>query len=186
LDSETDRFLQSCETEKPLTVWGRLNFAGAWLLSVSVEFKSWNSSGPGPRSIARLHWYTFKLSILSAILRPKTRLIKPSLDPHLNSPPRADLPKNRQNHFSSLCPTIHLINKFLIFLVWVRVAYPSSCLSWFSSPTSHYYFLASLFGVGYPIMLAVILPVVWVDFDILTARSNLRWFLTCHRVMLPE
>ena len=37
LDSETDRFLQSCETEKPLTVWGRLNFAGAWLLSVSVE-----------------------------------------------------------------------------------------------------------------------------------------------------
>lgn len=40
LDSETNRFLQSCETEKPLTVWGRLNFAGAWLLSVSVEFKS--------------------------------------------------------------------------------------------------------------------------------------------------
>ncbi|MBD0394602.1 MAG: FAD-dependent oxidoreductase, partial [Microcoleus sp. C1-bin4] len=40
LDSETDRFLQSCETEKPLTVWGRLNFAGAWLLSVSVELKS--------------------------------------------------------------------------------------------------------------------------------------------------
>ena len=40
LDSETDRFLDSCETEKPLTVWGRLNFAGAWLLSVSVELKS--------------------------------------------------------------------------------------------------------------------------------------------------
>lgn len=40
LDSETDRFFQSCETEKPLTVWGRLNFAGAWLLSVSVELKS--------------------------------------------------------------------------------------------------------------------------------------------------
>jgi hypothetical protein len=40
LDSETDRFLQSCETEKPLTVWGRLNLAGAWLLSVSVELKS--------------------------------------------------------------------------------------------------------------------------------------------------
>ena len=40
LDSETDRFLHSCETEKPLTVWGRLNFAGAWLLSVSVELKS--------------------------------------------------------------------------------------------------------------------------------------------------
>ncbi|MEG4963292.1 MULTISPECIES: FAD-dependent oxidoreductase [unclassified Microcoleus] len=39
LDSETDRFLQKCETEKPLTVWGRLNFAGAWLLSVSVELK---------------------------------------------------------------------------------------------------------------------------------------------------
>jgi hypothetical protein len=95
--------------------------------------------------------YTFKLSILLAILRPKTGLIKPSLDPHLNSPPRAELPKNRQNHFSSLCPTVHLINKFLIFLVWVRVGYPSSCLSRFSSPTSHYYFLASLFGVGYPI-----------------------------------
>jgi len=40
LDSETDRFLHSCETGKPLTVWGRLNFAGAWLLSVSVELKS--------------------------------------------------------------------------------------------------------------------------------------------------
>jgi len=40
LDWETDRFLQSCETEQPLTVWGRLNFAGAWLLSVSVELKS--------------------------------------------------------------------------------------------------------------------------------------------------
>jgi hypothetical protein len=40
LDSETDRFLHSCETEQPLTVWGRLNFAGAWLLSVSVELKS--------------------------------------------------------------------------------------------------------------------------------------------------
>ncbi|MEG4575839.1 FAD-dependent oxidoreductase [Microcoleus sp. N3A4] len=39
LDSETDRFLQKCETEKPLTVWGRLNFAGAWLLSVAVELK---------------------------------------------------------------------------------------------------------------------------------------------------
>jgi len=94
---------------------------------------------------------TFKLSILSAILRPKTGLIKPSLDHPLNSPPRADIPKNRQNHFPSVCPTVHLINKFLIFLVWVRLGYPSSCLSWFSSPTSHYYFLASLFGVGYPI-----------------------------------
>lgn len=40
LDSETDRFLQSCETEKPLAVWGRLNFAGAWLLAVSVELKT--------------------------------------------------------------------------------------------------------------------------------------------------
>ncbi|MCZ0900240.1 FAD-dependent oxidoreductase, partial [Microcoleus sp. HI-ES] len=39
LDSETDRFLQNCETEKPLTVWGRLNSAGAWLLSESVELK---------------------------------------------------------------------------------------------------------------------------------------------------
>ncbi|MEG4277398.1 FAD-dependent oxidoreductase [Microcoleus sp. MON1_C1] len=39
LDSETDRFLQSCETEKPLTVWGRLNSAGAWLLAESVELK---------------------------------------------------------------------------------------------------------------------------------------------------
>ncbi|MEG3990765.1 FAD-dependent oxidoreductase [Microcoleus sp. S28C3] len=39
LDSETDRFLHSCETGKPLTVWGRLNYAGAWLLSVSVELK---------------------------------------------------------------------------------------------------------------------------------------------------
>ncbi len=36
LDSETDRFLQTCETEKPLTVWGRLNFSGVWLLAVSV------------------------------------------------------------------------------------------------------------------------------------------------------
>ncbi|MEG3898724.1 MULTISPECIES: FAD-dependent oxidoreductase [unclassified Microcoleus] len=39
LDWETDRFLQSCETEKPLTVWGRLNFAGAWLLAGSVKLK---------------------------------------------------------------------------------------------------------------------------------------------------
>ena len=39
LDSETDRFLQNCETEKPLTVWGRLNFAGTWLLAESVELK---------------------------------------------------------------------------------------------------------------------------------------------------
>jgi hypothetical protein len=39
LDSETDRFLQNCETEKPLTVWGRLNSAGAWLLAESVELK---------------------------------------------------------------------------------------------------------------------------------------------------
>ena len=31
LDSETDRFLESYETEKLLTVRGRLNFAGAWL-----------------------------------------------------------------------------------------------------------------------------------------------------------
>ncbi|MEG4443705.1 FAD-dependent oxidoreductase [Microcoleus sp. AT9_B5] len=36
LDSETDRFLQNCETEKPLTVWGRLNSAGAWLLAGAV------------------------------------------------------------------------------------------------------------------------------------------------------
>jgi hypothetical protein len=38
LDSETDRFLQTCETEKPLTVWGRLNEAGAWLRLESVAF----------------------------------------------------------------------------------------------------------------------------------------------------
>ncbi|MEG3858496.1 FAD-dependent oxidoreductase [Microcoleus sp. herbarium12] len=36
LDSETDKFLDCCETEKPLTVWGRLNFAGAWLLTGAV------------------------------------------------------------------------------------------------------------------------------------------------------
>ncbi|MEG5139806.1 MULTISPECIES: FAD-dependent oxidoreductase [unclassified Microcoleus] len=36
LDWETDRFLESCETEKPLTVWGRLNFSGAWLLATGV------------------------------------------------------------------------------------------------------------------------------------------------------
>ena len=39
LDSKTDRFLQNCETEKPLTVWGRLNSAGTWLLAESVELK---------------------------------------------------------------------------------------------------------------------------------------------------
>ncbi|MEG5062064.1 FAD-dependent oxidoreductase [Microcoleus sp. B3-A4] len=39
LDSETDRFLHNCETEKPLTVWGTLNSAGAWLLAESVELK---------------------------------------------------------------------------------------------------------------------------------------------------
>ena len=39
LDSETDRFLESCETEKLLTVWGRLNFAGAWLLAEAVTLK---------------------------------------------------------------------------------------------------------------------------------------------------
>ncbi|MEG3839077.1 FAD-dependent oxidoreductase [Microcoleus sp. herbarium14] len=38
LDSETDRFLHGCETEKPLTVWGRLNFSGVWLLARSVAF----------------------------------------------------------------------------------------------------------------------------------------------------
>ena len=40
LDSETDRFLESCETEKLLTVWGRLNFAGAWLLAGAVKLKN--------------------------------------------------------------------------------------------------------------------------------------------------
>ncbi len=39
LDWETDRFLESCETEKPLTVWGRLNFSGAWLLATGVALK---------------------------------------------------------------------------------------------------------------------------------------------------
>jgi hypothetical protein len=39
LDSKTDRFLQNCETEKPLTVWGRLNSAGTWLLAGAVELK---------------------------------------------------------------------------------------------------------------------------------------------------
>ncbi len=38
LDSETNRFLQTCETEKPLTVWGRLNFSGVWLRLESVAF----------------------------------------------------------------------------------------------------------------------------------------------------
>jgi len=37
LEPETDQFLQSCETEKPLTVWGRLNLAGAWLLVEAAE-----------------------------------------------------------------------------------------------------------------------------------------------------
>ena len=40
LDSETDKFLESCETEKLLTVWGRLNFAGAWLLAGAVKLKA--------------------------------------------------------------------------------------------------------------------------------------------------
>ncbi len=40
LDSETDRFLESCETEKLLTVWGRLNFAGAWLRLGAVKLKA--------------------------------------------------------------------------------------------------------------------------------------------------
>ena len=39
LDWETDRFLERCETEKPLTVWGRLNFSGAWLLAEGVALK---------------------------------------------------------------------------------------------------------------------------------------------------
>ncbi|MEG3846382.1 FAD-dependent oxidoreductase [Microcoleus sp. herbarium19] len=39
LDSETNRFLQNCETEKILTVWGRLNFSGVWLLARSVALK---------------------------------------------------------------------------------------------------------------------------------------------------
>ncbi|MEG4146314.1 FAD-dependent oxidoreductase [Microcoleus sp. Pol12B5] len=39
LDSETDRFLHSCETEKPLTVWGKLNSAGDWVLVESIELK---------------------------------------------------------------------------------------------------------------------------------------------------
>lgn len=39
LDPETDKFLLSYETQKPLTVWGKLNFAGAWLLVFRVELK---------------------------------------------------------------------------------------------------------------------------------------------------
>jgi hypothetical protein len=32
LRPEIDQFLQTYETQKPITVWGRLNFAGSWLL----------------------------------------------------------------------------------------------------------------------------------------------------------
>ena len=39
LDWETNRFLESCATEKALTVWGSLNEAGAWLRVGSV---AWN------------------------------------------------------------------------------------------------------------------------------------------------
>jgi hypothetical protein len=39
LDPEVNRFLELCPTEKLLTVWGRLNFAGAWLLATTVELK---------------------------------------------------------------------------------------------------------------------------------------------------
>lgn len=39
LDPDTDRFLETCDTEKPLTVWGRLNFALSCLLVEAVELK---------------------------------------------------------------------------------------------------------------------------------------------------
>ena len=37
LRPEIDDFLQSCETEKPITVRGRVNFAGSWLLVESID-----------------------------------------------------------------------------------------------------------------------------------------------------
>ncbi|MDF0556072.1 FAD-dependent oxidoreductase [Kamptonema sp. UHCC 0994] len=37
LHPEIDSFLQNCESEKPLTVWGRLNFAGGWLLIEATQ-----------------------------------------------------------------------------------------------------------------------------------------------------
>ncbi|XZO01464.1 MAG: FAD-dependent oxidoreductase [Microcoleus sp.] len=37
LDPEIDEFLHSCETQKLLKVWGRLNLAGLWLLVEAVE-----------------------------------------------------------------------------------------------------------------------------------------------------
>ena len=39
LDPETDELLLRYETEKPLTVWGMLNFSGSWLLVFRVELK---------------------------------------------------------------------------------------------------------------------------------------------------
>ncbi|MBE9185234.1 FAD-dependent oxidoreductase, partial [Microcoleus sp. LEGE 07076] len=39
LDWETDRFLDNCQTEQLLTVWGKANEAGAWLRLVSVASK---------------------------------------------------------------------------------------------------------------------------------------------------
>lgn len=39
LDPEMDKFLLNQETEKPLTVWARPNFAGNWLLIFRVELK---------------------------------------------------------------------------------------------------------------------------------------------------
>ncbi len=37
LDPQIDEFLHSCETQKLLKVWGRLNLAGLWLLVEAVE-----------------------------------------------------------------------------------------------------------------------------------------------------
>ncbi|MGL5063704.1 MAG: FAD-dependent oxidoreductase [Microcoleus sp.] len=37
LHSEVNQFLELCETETPLTVWGKLNFSGGWLLVETVE-----------------------------------------------------------------------------------------------------------------------------------------------------
>jgi hypothetical protein len=39
LDWETDSFLDNCETEQPIVVWGWPNKAGGWLRLTSVAFK---------------------------------------------------------------------------------------------------------------------------------------------------
>ena len=118
-----------------------------------------------------VHRSTFKLPILSALLKPKTRSTEPSFELNLDNPRGLISPSFKR--FLSLFPyalRYILIYKFLVFLVVGARWLPRLCLSWFSPSTKYYYFLGSRFGIGYPFVLAGILPVL--SFTIACYQSN--------------